>query len=211
MASLGHSLLILLTIVMLRGKLSQGGTAGNRTQDPDAVAASLGANTVLFTRIGSTAIRTSFAHLVVPMQIPALKKSFDQLSDLIKGYQHTSNWHERDYQHEANRLERLKARIDILQHLADSHVRPSHFEEYDDQNQFRDALVKSLNGTNQWKPEKEVIKRLDDVAGDVTSAGREKRQAVDSALALVKLAGFGLNLYNQAQIRNIKEAASQGE
>ena len=145
MAYLSHLLLPLLTLTVLCVKPSQGDKAGNRTEDQDALATSLGANPVLFTRIGSTAIRTSFAHLVIPMQIPTLKKSFDQLSDLIRGYQHASNWHERDYQHEASRLERLKARIDILQHLADSHVKPSHFEKYDDNSQFRDALVRSLN------------------------------------------------------------------
>ena len=158
-----------------------------------------GANPAMFTRVGRTAIRTSFAHLVVPLHLPNLKKTFDKLEDLIIGYYRMSTWTDRDFQHKLNHIKRLKSCIDVLHHLAQKAGSSSHFDQFDDINKFQDALRTSLEETpDVWRPSTPT---------SPTGTPRTKRQVLETISGIFKLAGFGLGLYNQAQINNIKRAA----
>ena len=93
-------------------------------------------SSVLFTSIGQVTLQTAYGHLLVPLNITALKKAFDHFADLQSGVNHLVASNTDAYNHRQTELKNLRGKLDIIHHLALAKRQDSHFSGVDDLNDF---------------------------------------------------------------------------
>ena len=69
---------------------------------------------VLFTLVGQAALNTAYGHLVIPLKIPDLKKSFDELEDLEKAINQLTTGTDDMSSHCNSEAKYLKGKLNIL-------------------------------------------------------------------------------------------------
>ena len=75
-------------------------------------------SSVLFTSIGQVTLQTSYGHLLVPLNITALKRAFDHFADLQSAANHLIASNTDAYNHRQTELKNLRGKLDIIHHLA---------------------------------------------------------------------------------------------
>ena len=157
---------------------------------------------VLFTLIGQAALKTAYGHLVIPLNIPDIKKSFDEFEDLEKAINQLTTGTDAMYSHRNSEANNLKGKLNILHHLALQRSKDSVFDKVDDLNEFKDQLIRTLGDkASEWKPPTPAP------STDVTTNSPRGKRDVISAGSLFQLAGFALSLFNKRELSNIKRAA----
>ena len=73
---------------------------------------------VLFTLVGQAALKTAYGHLVIPLNIPDIKKRFDEFEDLEKVMNQLTTGTDKMYLHRNTEVKNLKGKLNILHHLA---------------------------------------------------------------------------------------------
>ena len=168
-----------------------------------------GSNPVLFTQVGPTTLKTGYGHMVVPLKLDVLKQSYDKFADMESSVSLASSWTPEGGTHKKARLEKMREKLDVIQHLTKSFGRTTHFEEYDNQNIFNTSLFQVLGeDVTNWKPA--TMAPLTTTKATTANSGRKKRDS-EIPEKLLKLAGFGLQMFNTAKLQKIKEVADGGE
>ena len=75
-------------------------------------------SSVLFTSIGQATLQTAYGHLLVPLNIPALKEAFDHFADLQSAVNKLIASNTDAYNHRQSELKTLRGKLDIIHHLA---------------------------------------------------------------------------------------------
>ena len=101
-------------------------------------------SSVLFTSIGQVTLQTAYGHLLVPLNITALKKAFDHFADLQSAVNHLVASNTDSYNHRQTELNNLRGKLDIIHHLALAKQQDSHFSGLDDLNDFKDKIIANL-------------------------------------------------------------------
>ena len=173
-------------------------------------AAALGTSTeetsssVLFTSMGQATLQTAYGHLVVPLNIPSLKKAFDHYSDLQSAINKLVSGNTESYNHLQSELKTLRSKLDIIHHLALTKQEDSHFSGVDDLNDFKEKIIANLgNKVNHWKTSTETSVST---TASSNSGGRKKRQAAAVVGGLVQLAGFTLSIFNRDELSSIRNS-----
>ena len=73
---------------------------------------------VLFTLTGQAALKTAYAHLVIPLNLPTIKESFDRFEDLEKAMNQLTMGTDYMYTYKNEEVRNLKEKLNILHHLA---------------------------------------------------------------------------------------------
>ena len=161
---------------------------------------------VLFTLVGQAALKTAYGHLVIPLNIPDIKKSFDEFEDLEKAINKLTTGNNNIYSHRNSEANNLKGKLNILHHLALQRSRDSAFDNVYDLNEFKDQLIQSLGDkASEWKPPTPAP------STEVSTTSPRGKRDVISAGSLFQLAGFALSLFNKRELNNIKKAAESTE
>ena len=157
---------------------------------------------VLFTLAGRAALKTSYAHLVIPLHLPAIKESFDRFEDLEKAMNQLTSGTDSMSKHKNEEVRNLKGKLNILHHLALQKSKDTSFDKVNDLNPFKDKLIESLGSkASEWQPPTRHRHRV-----RPTTASRGKRDLI-SAGSLFQLAGFALSLFNRKELGYIKAAS----
>ena len=164
---------------------------------------------VLFTLVGQAALKTAYGHLIVPLNLPSIKKSFDQFEDLEVSVNKLTTTTNSMAKHKSTELNNLRRKLDIVHHLALTKVQENHFEGFDNVNKFHEELSQAL-GTqaNQWKPG--TPSTTTTASTTTTSLLRIKRNLAVAG-GVFQLAGFALSLFNRKELNNVKLAAEATE
>ena len=161
---------------------------------------------VLFTLISQAALKTAYGHLVIPLNLPDIKNSFDEFEDLEKAINQLTTGTDAMYSHRNSEANNLKGKLNILHHLALQRSKDSVFDKVDDLNEFKDQLIRTLGDkASEWKPPTPAPS-----TNVTTNTPRGKRDVI-SAGSLFQLAGFALSLFNKRELSNIKRAAESTE
>ena len=129
-------------------------------------------SSVLFTSIGQVTLHTAYGHLLVPLNITALKRAFDHFADLQSAVNHLIASNTDAYNHRQTELKNLRGKLDIIHHLALTKRQDSHFSGVDDLNDFKDKIIANLgNQADTRKSGSETTMTAS------TARGRRKRQA----------------------------------
>ena len=161
---------------------------------------------VLFTLVGQAALKTAYGHLVIPLNIPDIKRSFDEFEDLEKAINQLTTGTDAMYSHRNSEANNLKGKLNILHHLALQRSKDSAFDKVNDLNEFKDQLVRTLGDkASEWKPPTPAP------STDATTNSPRGKRDVISAGSLFQLAGFALSLFNKRELSNIKRAAEATE
>ena len=109
-------------------------------------------SSVLFTSMGQATLQTAYGHLVVPLNIPSLKKAFDHYSDLQSAINKLVSGNTESYNHLQSESRTLRSKLDIIHHLALTKQKDSHFSGVDNLNDFKEKIIANL-GTkvSQWE------------------------------------------------------------
>ena len=75
-------------------------------------------SSVLFTSIGQVTLQTAYGHLLVPLNIPSLKRAFDHFADLQSAINKLITSNTDAYNHRQSELKNLRSKLDIIHHLA---------------------------------------------------------------------------------------------
>ena len=155
---------------------------------------------MLFTSIGQATLQTAYGHLLVPLNITALKRAFDHFSDLQSAVNHLVASNTDAYNHRQTELRNLRGKLDIIHHLALTKRQDSHFSGVDDLNDFKDKIIANLgNQADAWKSGS-------DSTTTSTVGGRKKRQVGTVVEGLVQLAGFTLSIFNRQELISIQKS-----
>ena len=151
---------------------------------------------VLFRLTGQAALKTAYAHLVIPLNLPTIKESFDRFEDLEKAMNKLTSGTDYMYTHINEEVSNLKGKLSILHRLALQKAKGKAFDQVNDLNPFKDKLIESL-GTraNKWQ-----LPTPAPSSSTVTAALREKLDIV-SVGTLFQLAGFALSPFNRKRAR----------
>ena len=161
---------------------------------------------VLFTLVGQAALKTAYGHLVIPLNLPEIKQSFDEFEDLEKAMNQLTTGTDHMSTHRNSEAKNLKGKLNILHHLALQRSKDTAFDRVNDLNEFKDELVRSLGDkASEWKPPTPAPSTA------VTTASPRGKRDVISAGTLFQLAGFALSLFNKRELSNIKRAAESNE
>ena len=95
---------------------------------------------VLFTPVGQAALKTAYGHLIVPLNLPSIKKSFDQFEDLEVSLNKLTTTTNSMAMHKSTELDKLRRKLDMVHHLALTKVQENHFEGVDTVNKFHEEL-----------------------------------------------------------------------
>ena len=165
-------------------------------------------SSVLFTSMGQATLQTAYGHLVVPLNIPSLKKAFDHYSDLQSAVNKLVSGNVESYNHLQSELKTLRSKLDIIHHLALTKQQDSHFSGVDNLNDFKDKIIANL-GTkaSQWKTSAEAPTHTT----TVTSGGRKKRQTAAVVGGLIQLAGFTLSIFNRHELSSILDSVENAQ
>ena len=141
-------------------------------------------SSVLFTSIGQATLQIAYGHLLVPLNITALKKAFDHFADLQSAVNHLVASNTDAYNHRQTELKNLRGKLDIIHHLALTKRQDSHFSGVDDLNDFKDKIIDNLgNQADAWKSGSDTSTTAS------TTGGRRKRQASTVVEGLIQSAG----------------------
>ena len=161
---------------------------------------------VLFTLVGQAALKTAYGHLVIPLNLPEIKQSFDEFEDLEKAMNQLTTGTDSMSTHRNSEAKNLKGKLNILHNLALQRSKDKAFDKVNDLNEFKDELVRSLGDkASEWKPPTPAPSTA------VTMASPRGKRNVISAGSLFQLAGFALSLFNKRELSNIKRAAESNE
>ncbi len=72
----------------------------------------------LFTAMGQVTLQTMHGHLLVPLNLPSLKKAFDHYADLQSAINKLVSGNSDSYKHLQYELATLRRKLDIIHHLA---------------------------------------------------------------------------------------------
>ena len=161
-------------------------------------------SSVLFTSMGQATLQTTYGHLVVPLNIPSLKKAFDHYSDLQSAINKLISGNTESYNHLQSELRTLRSKLDIIHHLALTKQEDSHFSGVDNLNDFKEKIIANL-GTkvNHWKTSTE---EPTSTTATTASGGRKKRQTAVVVGGLVQLVGFTLSIFNRHELSSIRDS-----
>ncbi|CAB4024052.1 Hypothetical predicted protein [Paramuricea clavata] len=153
-------------------------------------------NTVLFTKMGKTAVQTSFGHMVVELPINDVYEAFEDLSDLTNAVVKKAHGQKTEQiRLELYQMKRLLSKVQLVWSLASQKTREYTPFELDHSNVFNDTL---------WS----MDSRSD-------AAARGKRNAIVNKIAattgILNLAAFGLSLYNRNQLGKIFKAVKENK
>ena len=166
-------------------------------------------SSVLFTSMGQATLQIAYGHLVVPLNIPSLKKAFDHYSDLQSAINKLISGNTESYTHLQSELRTLRSKLDIIHHLALTKQKDSHFSGVDNLNDFKEKIIANL-GTkvNQWKTSTE-----ESTSAPITTAsgGRKKRQTAALVGGLIQLAGFTLSIFNRHELSSIRDSVENAQ
>ena len=164
---------------------------------------------VLFTLVGQAALKTAYGHLIVPLDLPSIKKSFDQFDDLETAINKLTTTTDSMFEHKNTELDNLRGKLDIVHHLALTKLKENHFEDMDTVNDFHDKLSQSLgNNANQWKP---GTPSTTTTTSTTNSSLLRIKRSVAVAGGIFQLAGFALYLFNWKELSNVKKASEATE
>ena len=158
-------------------------------------AAGFGGHSILFTRMGKTAVQTGFGHLVLDLRMDAIRASYDNLDDMVRAVlsEYKGTLSLRDIRRRQYSLSRVMSRLEAL--WAVVHPDGSSAPLIDDSNDFLTALDSAVD-------------RLATTTTTTTAAPtRNKRTIVQAAQSVLHLAAFGTSLYNRRQLTAIQKAA----
>ena len=82
---------------------------------------------VLFTLVGQAALKAAYGHLLVPLDLPSIKESFDKFDDLETAINKLTTATDSMSEHKSTELDNLRGKLDIVHHLALTKMRESHF------------------------------------------------------------------------------------
>ena len=166
-------------------------------------------SSVLFTSMRQATLQTAYGHLVVPLNIPSLKKAFDHYSDLQSAINKLVSGNTESYNHLQSELKTLRSKLDIIHHLALTKQQDSHFSGVDNLNDFKEKIIANL-GTkvNQWKTSTEESTSTTVTS---TSGGRKKRQTAAVVGGLIQLAGFTLSIFNRHELSSIRDSVENAQ
>ena len=120
-----------------------------RTNEPSTEEAS---SSVLFTAMGQVTLLTAYGHLLVPLNIPSLKKAFDYYANLQSAINKLISSNTDSYNHLQSELKTLRSKLDIIHHLALTKRKDTHFLGVDSLNEFKDKIIANLGTkSNAWK------------------------------------------------------------
>ena len=177
---------------------------------------------ILFTKVGRASLKSSFAHLVLPLRLDRLRSSFDELDDATSAFNKLATHYDGAFESRQAELNRIRSRIDILSHLAVKATENAHFDAHDTENELLTSMIMQLgpeNG-NAWKP------KLDQpTTGNNTTTGTSptnglggaqsgrRRRNVESAIvsSVISLGAFALNLFSRREIAQIYETAKSAD
>ena len=158
-------------------------------------------SSVLFTSIGQATLQTAYGHLVVPLNIPSLKKAFDHFADLQSAINKLIASNTDAYNHRQSELKTLRGKLDIIHHLALTKWEDTHFSGVDNLNDFKDKIIaNSGTNVNSWKTDSEST------TVTTTAGGRRKRQTGTVVDGLIQLAGFALSIFNRQELTSIQKS-----
>ena len=80
------------------------------------ISAEATSSSVLFTSIGQATLQTAYGHLLVPLNIPALKEAFDHFADLQSAVNKLIASNTDAYNHRQSELKTLRGKLDIIHH-----------------------------------------------------------------------------------------------
>ena len=164
---------------------------------------------VLFTLVGQAALKTAYGHLIVPVNLPDLKKSFDELEDLEVAINKLTTTTNNMAKHKGTELHNLRRKLDIVHHLALTKAQESHFEGVDTDNLFHDELKQALGDqANKWKP---GTPGTTTTTSTTTTPFLRIKRSMAVAGGVFQLAGFALSLFNRKELNNVKLAAEATE
>ena len=111
----------------------------------------------LFTLLGQAALKTAYGHLVIPLNIPDIKQSFDRFKDLEKAMNQLTTGTDKMYAHRNTEIKHLKGKLNNLYYLALQRAKDTTFDKVDELKQFKDKLIQSLgirqaNGSLRCQP-----------------------------------------------------------
>ena len=162
-------------------------------------------NPVLFTLMGRTAMKTAYGHMVVPLGIKNLKKAFDILADMLSAVNSALSWSLENYKHKQKSLELLRKKVDILHHLSIKTGQRTHFEKWDDANEFNITLFEEFEDNHSaWRPSTSAPRTISTTTEPIL---RRKRDMADDKIET--LPGFGLNLFPKSQLEEIWKEANK--
>ena len=158
-------------------------------------------SSLLFTSIGQATLQIAYGHLLVPLNITALKKAFDHFADLQSAINHLIASNTDAYNHRQTELKNLRGKLDIIHQLALIKRKDSHFSDVDDLNDFKDKIIANLgNQADAWKSSSETTTAAS------TTGGRRKRQASSMVERLIQLAGFTLSIFYRQDLTSIEQS-----
>ena len=145
-------------------------------------------SSVLFTSMGQATLQTAYGHLVVPLNIPSLKKAFDHYSDLQSAINKLISGNTESYNHLQSELKTLRSKLDIIHNLALTKQEDSHFSGVDNLNDFKEKIIANL-GTkvNYWKT---TTESTTSTATTPVAGGRKKRHCRGRCRGFGSACGF---------------------
>ena len=112
---------------------------------------------VLFTSIGQVTLQTAYGHLLVPLNIPSLKRAFDHYADLQSAINKLISSNTDLHNHLQSELKTLRSKLDIIHHLALTKRQDTHFSGVDNLNVFKEKIIANLGtNSNAWKSVEDV-------------------------------------------------------
>lgn len=166
---------------------------------------------ILFRKMGEVSLRSTFAHLVIPIDMNDLKRSFDRFSDLESAYNSLTTFNNASFNVAQVELERLRGKVDMIHHLFLKSGSRSHFDHYDMNNEFKETLIQRLgNKLSEWKPESTTKTNVgSNVNVEESTSNGKKRRKRDLATVnqIFQLSSFALSLFNKLELSSIWKAA----
>ena len=164
---------------------------------------------ILFTLVGQAALKTAYGHLLVPLDLPSIKKNFDQFNDLEEALNKLTTTTDSMSEHKNVELDNLRGKLDIVHHLALTKVKENHFKGFDTNNDFYEKLNQALgSNANQWKP---GTPSTTTTSSTTTPSTLRIKRNILTAGGIFQLAGFDLSLFNRQELLNVRRAAESTE
>ena len=100
---------------------------------------------VLFILAGQAALKTAYGHLVIPLNLPSIKRRFDHFEDLVKAINQLTTGTDQMYAHHNSEVRNLQREVE--------HFTPSGSakdERYDVRTWSMNSMISKTNYFNLW-------------------------------------------------------------
>lgn len=167
---------------------------------------------ILFRKMGEVSLRSTFAHLVIPIHMDDFKEAFDRFSDLETAYNSITTLNNNSFNVAQLELERLRSRLDVLHHLFLKSGSKTHFEQYDLENAYKDILISRLgNKLSKWQPESlettNLAGSMRSTGESTSSEGNRRKRDMATVYKVFQLSSFALSLFTKMELSAIWKSA----